>query len=97
MPILLFILSFSALKIYTSLKYRLSLKWVLLEIRPPREVRKSPKAMEQVFAGLHGVYVLPVKWRDRLFKGKVADWYSFEMVVLGCCWPVKYLYSTILV
>ena len=83
LPILLFILSFSALKIYTSLKYRLSLKWILLEITPPKEVRKSPKAMEQVFAGLHGVYVIPIKWHARLFKGKIPDWYSFEMVGKG--------------
>src|SRR3989344_4208635 len=83
LPILLFIISFSALKIYTSLKYRLSLKWILLEITPPHEVRKSPKAMEQVFACLHGVYVIPIKWHARLFKGKVPDWYSFEMVGRG--------------
>ncbi|OGM96578.1 MAG: hypothetical protein A3B86_00755 [Candidatus Yanofskybacteria bacterium RIFCSPHIGHO2_02_FULL_38_22b] len=83
LPVLLFIVSFSALKIYTNLKYRLSLKWILLEITPPHEVRKSPKAMEQVFAGLHGVYVIPIKWHARLFKGKVPDWYSFEMVGRG--------------
>lgn len=83
LPVVLFILSFSILKNYTSLKYRLSLKWILLEIVPPREVRKSPKAMEQVFAGLHGVYVIPVKWHNRVFKGKVPDWYSFEMIGKG--------------
>lgn len=55
----------------------------MLEIRPPKEVRKSPKAMEQVFAGLHGIYVIPVKWHDKFLKGKVLDWYSFEMIGRG--------------
>ncbi|MDP3696536.1 MAG: hypothetical protein Q8R55_00720 [Candidatus Taylorbacteria bacterium] len=55
----------------------------MLEITPPKEVRKSPKAMEQVFAGLHGVYTIPIKWHAKLFKGKMPDGYSFEMVGKG--------------
>src|SRR3989344_1483737 len=80
LPILLFYIAYFSLLNYTSLKYRLSLEWVLLEVLIPKEVRKSPKAMEQVFAGLHGVYAIPVRWHQTVFKGKVPDWFSFEMV-----------------
>lgn len=83
MPILFFLLFSYALQNYTRYKYLLSLKWVLLEVKPPKEVRKSPKAMEQVFAGLHGAYIKPVKWYENIFLGKVLDWFSFEMVGKG--------------
>lgn len=79
MPVFLFFLAHTALKNYTNLKYRLSLDWTLLEIRVPKETHKSPKAMEQIFVGLHGVYTGAVKWSDELFKGKMLDWFSFEI------------------
>jgi hypothetical protein len=41
-------------------KYIHSLKWILLEIIPPRELEKSPKLMESVFAGLAGVIKTPL-------------------------------------
>jgi len=80
LPIFLFYMAYQSLQNYTNLKYRLGLEWVLLEIKIPKEVRKSPKAMEQVFAGLHGVYTIPVKWHLKVFKGKLPSWFSFEMV-----------------
>lgn len=53
--------------------------WVLLEIKPPKEIQKTPKATEQIFAGLHGFQGTP-NWWDRKIKGKVQDWFSFEMI-----------------
>jgi hypothetical protein len=83
LPIFLFILARMAIQNFTAFKYRLGLNWILLEVTPPKEFRRSPKAMEQVFTGLHGIYSVPVKWSDQLFKGKIPDWYSFEMVGKG--------------
>ena len=83
MPILSFLVALGIIKNYTHLKYRLSLEWILLEIKIPREVRKSPKAMEQVFAGLHGVYVKNLNFKEKVIKGKVPVWFSFEMVGTG--------------
>lgn len=60
-------------------EYLASLKWTVLEIRLPRDPGKSPKAMEQIFTSLHGIYA-PVKPRDAKWKGKVPDWFSFEIV-----------------
>lgn len=56
-----------------------SLKWTLLEIRPPQDVYKSPLAMELVlnslYAGAQGG-----DWFTRHWKGEVSLWYSLELV-----------------
>jgi len=55
--------------------------YVLLEIKPPRGIEKTPLAMETVFAGLHHG---PGEgnWYDRFIKGGVRPWWSFEIVSL---------------
>ena len=57
-----------------------ALKWIVLELRIPKENLRSPKSMEQVFATLHGTYVGEVKWWDANIKGKVQNVLSLEMV-----------------
>jgi len=54
---------------------------ILLEIKPPRGIEKTPLAMETVFAGLHHG---PGEgnWYTRLIKGGVRPWWSFEIVSL---------------
>ena len=79
LPVLFFFAWFLSLENYNSLKYLSSLEWTLLEIRVPREVNKSPKGMEQVFAALYGVFLGPTRWQDKIFKGKTGDWFSFEL------------------
>ena len=54
------------------------IKWVLLEVRIPRDIEKTPKAMEQIFSGLHGI-LTGVKFLDKYWKGKVQEWFSFEI------------------
>lgn len=83
LPIFLFLIAKMAIENYTNLKFRMSLRWVLLEIKVPQEMNKSPKAMELIFAGLHGVYTTPVTWKDSFFGGKMPTWYSFEIVGKG--------------
>ncbi len=60
--------------------YLLKIKWKLLEIRIPREILKTPKAMEQVFAAIHATYSGGIKFWDKWWKGKMEDWTSFELV-----------------
>ncbi|OGM93176.1 hypothetical protein A2372_02100 [Candidatus Wolfebacteria bacterium RIFOXYB1_FULL_54_12] len=55
-------------------------KWVVLELRIPKENLRSPKSMEQVFATVHGTYAGEIKWWDENIKGKVQNALSFEMV-----------------
>ena len=37
-------------------KYIKSIEWTVLEIIPPRDIEKSPKPMESVYAGLTGIF-----------------------------------------
>src|SRR3989338_1319732 len=54
------------------------IRWILLEVRIPRTIEKTPKAMELIFSGLHGI-ATSVKFLDKYWKGKVQEWFSFEM------------------
>lgn len=57
-------------------------EYVLLEIRVPRDVRKTPLAMEAVFASMH---LSPGEstWWKRIVNGAVRPSWSFEIVSLG--------------
>lgn len=83
LPPLFFFAWLISLEVHNRLKYLASLEWVLLEIKVPREVNKSPKGMEQIFAALFGIFLGPVRWQDKFFKGKVPDWFSFEIAGTG--------------
>lgn len=52
---------------------------ILLEIRPPRSIEKTPLAMEAVLAGLHHS---PGEgnWYKRYIEGSVRPWWSLEIV-----------------
>ncbi len=92
-PFMLGAVYFETLKKYNQKVYKSQLKWVVLDLRIPADVHKSPKAMEQVFSALHsigGVGDPPEKfsdsfkaWRAAVFEGKVPDWYSLEIVASG--------------
>src|SRR3989344_1563037 len=59
--------------------YLRSMTWTLLEIKVPKNISRTPKAMEQIFAALHGFQSSP-KFVDKWWTGKVSDWVSFELV-----------------
>ncbi len=75
---LFFILREEWLK-FKRLKFVSGLKWILLEVKVPREVAKSPKAMESILAGIHGTSKNP-DLIEKYFKGVVSPWFSFEIV-----------------
>jgi hypothetical protein len=60
----------------------MSLQWIILEVRFPREVAKTPKAMEQFFAGLHAAQK-DLKKKDRYLKGELSAWFSIEVLGHG--------------
>ncbi len=67
---------------YMTKKYLMGLEWIMLEIKFPREVAKTPKAMEQFFAGLHAAEKDPKK-KDRYLKGTLPPWFSIEILGHG--------------
>ncbi len=63
--------------------YRRSIKWVLLEIKIPREHRKAPKAMEQVFTGIHALRNSQSNVKEHWWDGEVTLWFSAEIASFG--------------
>lgn len=61
-------------------QYVKSISWTLLEIKIPKNVLTTPKAMEQIFAASHGIYSHGIRFLEKWWEGKVEDWMSFELV-----------------
>lgn len=55
------------------------MEFKLLEIRIPKNVDKSPLAMEIVLQALHQPFKNPTEWQQ-ITKGKYNTWFSLEMV-----------------
>lgn len=80
LPVLLVFLFTIIWIVYIRTKFKLGIAWTVLEIRIPREIRKSPKSMEQVLAGLHAVGAPPASFYERYIAGESTLWFSLEMV-----------------
>ncbi len=92
LPPMLIVGYLEAVERFARMKYISGLKWVTLELKVPRDSHRSPKAMEQTFAGLHviGAVWAPKAlwdrfkaWQGKVFGGKTADWLSLEIVSIG--------------
>lgn len=77
-PIVLAIILWELYVYYLNAKWIRDQKYSLLEIKIPKEILKSPKAMEMVLEALHqpseGSLI------DRYIKGRVRSWFSLEIV-----------------
>jgi len=63
--------------------FRRSIKWSLLEIMVPREVRKSPKAMEQVLQSISGLRNSANDFMEYYVEGEYPLNFSLEMTSFG--------------
>ncbi len=52
----------------------------MLEVKISKEVFKTPKAMEQIFAGLFASYSYGIDFVIKYLEGKIEPWFSFELV-----------------
>lgn len=60
-------------------KFIKNIKWVLLEIKIPKENVKSPQVMEQFFDSLRAMYSFGIKPEEKWLDGKTEEWISAEM------------------
>ncbi len=65
---------------YLHVRFIKAISWKLLEIKVPKNVLKTPKAMEQIFAAAHAPYSYGFIAYDKYWKGKEEWWMSFELV-----------------
>ena len=79
MPFVLAVVFFKSWMYYIQRYYWRTLDWIMLEVKPPREVERTPKTMEQVFAGLWGSFGTVGNKYEKYIKGKIQDYFSFEI------------------
>jgi len=60
-------------------KFDSTVEKMIIEIKIPKEVVKPIKAMEQVFAGIHGYHDI-FNWKEKWFGGEFLHSLSFEIV-----------------
>lgn len=62
--------------------FRTKVKYILLEIKLPKEIERPLKAMEEVMAGIHAIHDV-FDWREVWLEGKFQLSLSFEIVSDG--------------
>src|SRR3989344_818421 len=79
LPILLIIIAWKLWVRYIRALFWSKQKRILLEIKLPKEITKSPLAMETFLVGLHQTG-REGTWYDKFWQGKTRPWFSLEMV-----------------
>lgn len=64
---------------YVQTEFLRGYKWVLLEVKPPKDVFKSPLAMELVLNTLYQTGGTGT-WYDKYWKGNLRNYFSLEIV-----------------
>lgn len=76
-PFVLVVILWKMWRRYLLRKWLSDINWVLLEIKLPKEIRKTPLAMELVLNSLNQPSTGP--WIDPLLQGRVLDSFSLEI------------------
>jgi hypothetical protein len=66
---------------YIRIAFISRLSWTLLEIKIPREIVKSPKAMELILNAIHNTR--SGNLLERYWQGFLKAWYSLEIISVG--------------
>lgn len=80
-PILSVILLWQSYLLYIRSNYIKNQEWVLLEVKIPKEITKSPRAMELLLEVFYQTYEGELV--DRYIKGSIRGWFSLELVSIG--------------
>lgn len=80
MPFILAVIFFYSWMYYIQRFYWRNLEWIILEVKPPPDIDKTPKNMEQIFAGLWGSFGTIANKYQKYVKGVMQDYFSFEIV-----------------
>jgi hypothetical protein len=60
--------------------WKRKINWVLLEIKIPKMIEKTPKAMENIFAALHAIGGKEPDFEAKYFRGEEPLWLTCELV-----------------
>lgn len=81
LPVLLVFLFWLTWLNYIRLAFLRGLSWTLLEIKIPREIAKSPRAMEVILSAIHNLR--DGNLIERYWQGFLRVWYSLEIASIG--------------
>jgi hypothetical protein len=79
-PLIALIVFWDAWKLYLHVRFLKSINWVVLEIKVPKDILKTPKAMEQIFAAAHTPYSYGIPPYRKYIKGEEEKFMAFELV-----------------
>lgn len=79
LPLILALVAWELFVRYNRKKFFAAQKYILLEVRVPKEVTKTPVAME-LFLNTIWQTAGETTWYDRNFLGKTRAWFSLEIV-----------------
>jgi len=80
LPIIAALIFWETYLLYLHVRFLQSINWVVLEIKIPKNVLKTPKAMEQIFAAAHAPYSYGYNWYQTYIQGRDEYFFSFELV-----------------
>jgi len=80
-PFFLVIVLWEVYLLYIRSNYIKNEPRILLEVKIPKEISKSPKAMEMLLEVFHQTY--EGELIDKYIKGSIRGWFSLELVSLG--------------
>ncbi len=79
LPFILAVIAWESWHHYVHTLFISKMKWANLQITIPKEIHKSPLAMEIVFGNAFHQAGIP-NWYERTWIGKVRPWFSLEIV-----------------
>jgi len=83
LPIWIFNILFDAYMKYIHARFLKNAKYVLLELRVPKDIIKTPKSMENIFSTFHATKMSVSDFKKKYIKGEMQLWLSLEIVGNG--------------
>jgi hypothetical protein len=80
LPLVAILVFWEAWRMHLHYQWVTGIKWKLLEIKVPKTILKTPKAMEQIFAAAHAPYTYGVPFYNKYIKGQEEYWMVFELI-----------------
>src|SRR5579871_1596413 len=74
LPIVAIIIFWEAWKLHLHYNFVHNINWKLLEIKVPKNILKTPKAMEQIFAAAHAPYSYGLSNYKKYWEGQEEYW-----------------------
>ncbi|HPS72280.1 MAG TPA: hypothetical protein PLM70_08500 [Bacteroidales bacterium] len=83
LPIWLFNVLFDIYMKYIRVRFFKGVKYVLFELRVPKDLIKTPKSMENIFSTFHATRMSVSEFKKKYIKGEAQLWLSLEIVGNG--------------